>query len=572
MKKTTKIFSVLLAVLMSLSVLPFAAFAEEVPVAEVSEDRLGAWKDNYQFLIDTVLDDTNYTSFNYVDINKKALKNEMNAYTAFALYDNAWKNYATHDVSIENARKILLALIEQADAGINADYIDKIVKILETADDVAGVVEKVDDILNSGLTDSTGWSDTLKALNAAVKVANIAKDAKDQVIKAYAEILSVRQANIAYIDFLTYIAENAKGRNDVLATAAQQLVDSLNEDLNDQIKKVTEALAIQGAFVTVEYLANIAMNSNVYTAAVLKVYGVSKKVVDVLWNTSDKAVFLDALMCAYDFQALTSDWTEAKLNGEDADAAVYAFSVALAARDISEEALFNLKKADSDGVVGKIKNKLYGTVYNDIEVSKASLALIKEVMFAEDISGAKKVVAGLNIFCPVDVDITTKENAKLFALADGAEKTAVNEYGAFASVYSEYSKEYLKVAFLFDNYRVKLTGTAEGYVTLVMNVLEADGTINDWSFTDVKVEKGDTMVFDTTAVEAPFYTFAKKDGGIEKISFNDEFVESEQKEVTAKEVIDATVDVGKDEAKSFIEKIKAFFQNLFKNLFKFFKK
>lgn len=572
MKKTTKIFSVLLAVLMSLSVLPFAAFAEEAPVTEVSEDRLGAWKDNYQFLIDTVLDDTNYTSFNYVDINKKALKNEMNAYTAFALYDNAWKNYATHDVSIENARKILLALIEQADAGINADYIDKIVKILETADDVAGVVEKVDDILNSGLTDSTGWSDTLKALNAAVKVANIAKDAKDQVIKAYAEILSVRQANIAYIDFLTYIAENAKGRNDVLATAAQQLVDSLNEDLNDQIKKVTEALAIQGAFVTVEYLANIAMNSNVYTAAVLKVYGVSKKVVDVLWNTSDKAVFLDALMCAYDFQALTSDWTEAKLNGEDADAAVYAFSVALAARDISEEALFNLKKADSDGVVGKIKNKLYGTVYNDIEVSKASLALIKEVMFAEDISGAKKVVAGLNIFCPVDVDITTKENAKLFALADGAEKTVVNEYGAFASVYSEYSKEYLKVAFLFDNYRVKLTGAAEGYVTLVMNVLEADGTINDWSFTDVKVEKGDTMVFDTTAVEAPFYTFAKKDGGIEKISFNDEFVESEQKEVTAKEVIDATVDVGKDEAKSFIEKIKEFFQNLFKNLFKFFKK
>ena len=193
-------------------------------------------------------------------------------------------------------------------------------------------------------------------------------------------------------------------------------------------------------------------------------------------------------------------------------------------------------------------------------------------MFAEDISGAKKVVAGLNIFCPVDVDITTKENAKLFALADGAEKTDVNDYGAFASVYSEYSKEYLKVAFLFDNYRVKLTGTAEGYVTLVMNVLEADGTINDWSFTDVKVEKGDTMVFDIKAVEAPFYTFAKKDGGIEKISFNDEFVESEQKEVTAKEVIDATVDVGKDEAKSFIEKIKEFFQNLFKNLFKFFKK
>ncbi len=193
-------------------------------------------------------------------------------------------------------------------------------------------------------------------------------------------------------------------------------------------------------------------------------------------------------------------------------------------------------------------------------------------MFAKELDGAKKVVTGLNIFCPVNVDITTKLNAKLYTLADGAEATAVNEYGAFASVYSEYSKEYLKVAFLFDDYRVKLTGTAEGYVTLKMDVLEADGTINDWSFTDVKVDKGDTMVFDTTAVEAPFYTFGKKDGGIEKINFNDKFVESEQKEVTAKDVIDATVDVGKEEAKSFADKIKEFFKKLFENLFKIFKK
>ena len=105
-----------------------------------------------------------------------------------------------------------------------------------------------------------------------------------------------------------------------------------------------------------------------------------------------------------------------------------------------------------------------------------------------------------------------------------------------------------------------------------MDVLEADGTINDWSFTDVKVDKGDTIVFDTTAVEAPFYTFGKKDGGIEKINFNDKFVESEQKEVTAKDVIDATVDVGKEEAKSFADKIKEFFKKLFENLFKIFKK
>lgn len=105
-----------------------------------------------------------------------------------------------------------------------------------------------------------------------------------------------------------------------------------------------------------------------------------------------------------------------------------------------------------------------------------------------------------------------------------------------------------------------------------MNLLEADGTINDWSFTDVKVDAGDTTVFDTAVSAAPFFTFAKANGGIEKVYFNDEFVESEQKEVTAKEVIDATVEVGKEEAKSFAERIREFFKKLFESLFKIFKK
>ena len=96
MKKTAKLISVLLAVLMAFSVLPLVAFAETTENSSAGSDsRLAAWKENYQFLIDTVLDDTNFTSYNYVDINKKAMQNEMNAYTAFALYDNAWRNYAT---------------------------------------------------------------------------------------------------------------------------------------------------------------------------------------------------------------------------------------------------------------------------------------------------------------------------------------------------------------------------------------------------------------------------------------------------------------------------------------------
>lgn len=569
MKKTAKILSILLAIIMAVTVLPFAAFAEEAPV-EVSDARLGVWKDNYQFLIDTVLNDTNYTSYKYVDINKKAMKNEMDAYTAFALYDNAWKNYATHEINIDNAKEILLALIEKANYEINDGYMDEFIKVLEKAEDFNELIQKVNKYLKNDVIASEEWGTAFKVINAAVKIGHAYQDIKADLIKAYARVLSVRQSSSTYIEFLTYIAENATDVN--LKAAAQDLVASMNNSLKDELKRVAENTALDYLAFAGKTGIEIAANTNVYTAAILKIYGTAKKITDVLWNTGDKFVALDALMCSYEFQALTSDWTEAKLAGEDADAAVYAFGIAVAARELSEEALFNLKKADSDGVVGKIKNKLYGTVYKDTEVSQASLSLIKDIMFAKDLANAKKVVNGLKVFCPVDLTVTTKANAKLYTLADKTELSEINGIGAFASVYSEYSKDYLKVAFLFEDYRVKLTGTAEGYVTLIMDVLQADGTINDWSFTDVKVAQGDTVVFDTTAVEAPFFTFAKKDGGIEKLYFNDEFVESEQKEVTVKDVIDATVEVGKEEAKTFAEKIKAFFKNLFANLFKIFKK
>ncbi len=570
MKKTTKLVSILLAVLMAFSVLPIVALAETTEVDPGSDNRLATWKENYAFLIKTVLDDTNYTSYNYVDINKKAMQTEMDAYTAFALYDNAWRNYATKEINVENAKKILLALIDEAQFDINDGYVDEFVKVLEGASDFNDFLQKVNKYLENDTIASAEWSEVFKYLDIAIDVAHAYQNYRDKLIEAYARVLAVRQSNSTYIEFLDYVAQNAQ--NASLASAAKELRDTMNDSLEDQLQNILSQVAVDGATVGVEYALNLAMNSNVYTAAVKKVYGVGKSAADFLWNTSEMYEVLDSLKCAYEFQALAADWAEGKLNGEDADAAVYAFGIALTARDLSEDALFALKKAENGGVVGKIKSKLYGTVYNDIEVSKASLSLIKDIMFAETLDGTKTVVNSLNIYCPVNVAVTTKDNAVLYTLADGAAATVINEYGAFASVYSDYSKEYLKVAFLFDDYRIKLVATGEGYVTLKMNLLEADGTINDWSFTDVKVDAGDTTVFDTTVTAAPFFTFAKADGGIEKIYFNDEFVESEQKEVTAKEVIDATVEVGKDEAKSFAEKIRDFFKKLFESLFKIFKK
>ena len=98
MRRTAKIVSVVLAALMILTLVPFAAFAADNDTA----DRVDGWKANYQLFLDTILDNSNYTSWNYVDQNSKALNNSYNAMTAFALYDSAWRNYLTKEVSVDN--------------------------------------------------------------------------------------------------------------------------------------------------------------------------------------------------------------------------------------------------------------------------------------------------------------------------------------------------------------------------------------------------------------------------------------------------------------------------------------
>ena len=129
MKRTAKIVAVALAVLMALTVVPFAAFASAK--TDDAADRVAGWKANYQLFIDTILDNSNFTSWNYVDQNKKALTQQMDISTAFALYDSAWRNYATKEISIDNAEKILLGLIEKAEYTFDDGYVDEIVKVLE---------------------------------------------------------------------------------------------------------------------------------------------------------------------------------------------------------------------------------------------------------------------------------------------------------------------------------------------------------------------------------------------------------------------------------------------------------
>lgn len=561
MKKTVKLLSLILAVIMALSVLPFAAFAEEKD-ADI-EATVAAWKENYELLVQEVLDNNKFVSWQYVDQNKKAIDDTMAVYTAFALYDNAWINYATKSVELEDAEKILVGIIEKASYSFDDGYVDEIVGVLETASDVDDFIQKVNDYINVDLFESTGWSKTFEVIGNVVKIANAYQNYRDKFIEEYARVLSVQMANAYYIDLLEYIVE--QDSYPILTQAAEKLIADINTSIEEAITDLLASVAEDGAGIGTEYLAKLALNSNAYTAVALKVYEGAKSVADFLWNTSDQYTLIDTVKTAYYFQADAAEWTKAAFDENDAEKAYIAMDLLLQSRAIGENALYDLKLAENDGAINKIKNKLYGTVYNDIEVNLAALDAIKTVLYDTAVADMKEIKRVVTAYCPVDVELI-KNGETVYALCDGAEAYAANEYGVFVSVYSEYAKTYHKIAFLYDTNTVRLAGKADGYVTVVMDALE-NGVKNDWSFTDLKVANGKLIVFNTDYTDVPVYTTSDKDTLVE---FNDVFVPSEQPEVSVKDVVEATTDVAKEEGKSLLDKIKAFFEDLIEKIKAFF--
>ncbi|MBR5424287.1 MAG: hypothetical protein IK108_09780 [Clostridia bacterium] len=517
MRKLTKVLAVVLTVILALSVCTVAAFAAE--------------KDKYDaFVIDTLLDNENFTSWKYVDINSKAMDNTMAALTAFALYDQAWKNYGTKEVNVKDAEAILLALIEKAEYNFDDGYVDEIISVLETARDVNDFIQKVNQYANIEAFSSEGWSTTFDVINGVIKVGNAYQQYREEFEQAYAVMLSIQMANAYYIDMLQYIADNTE--YDVLATAAENLIAKMEASVDTVLAELAAKIAGDGAEMAADYIIKAAMNTNVYTATALKVYQVGTSIADVLWNTGDLYTLIDTVKTAYYFQSDLAKYTALALDGDDADKAAISVDMMLTARTISEQALYNYKLAENKGVITAIKNKLYKTVYNDTEMMILAVDAMRDVL-AGDFA---PVVGALYVYGPATVN--------------GAK-------AALKSAVSEYSGETLTAAFLTDA-AATVVANAEGKVTV--GVL---GSALKYA-NNVAVANGTVIAVNTSA---DTYTVGGETKALEDAQTEEAVT------VTPGAVVDATTEVVKETVKksSFAEwisnlfaKIGEFFAKLFK--------
>ncbi len=568
MKNLKKVVSIVLAALMALSCLSVVASAEEV----VDYDsRVDGWNANYDLLLDYLFKDENYTSWNYVDVNEKAMTDTMAVWTAFALYDEAWRNYATHHISIEQAELILLALIEKADYEFDDGYVDEFVEVLELAQDAADLVEKAEDIIKNdaftNVIESEAWGTTWQVIGKVTEIAHAYQTYRDQFVEEYSRVLSVQLANQYYLDLLQHIADTTP--YDILRQAALNLIDDMNANVETVVLEVLGDALMDGVSLGFDTLARLAFESNVYTATVLEIYDAVVSIADFLWNTNEVYPHMETVLAAYYFQDAASDWAATAYYQEEAEKSYFAIDLLMTTRRVCEEALVNFKNAENGGAVGRVQNQLHGTLCEDTLINITGIDIMRNLMFTLDPQDFKPITDSLHIYCPVSLDVLSSDNVSLYSLADGEASFVSNEYGVFQSIYSDFAKDYLKVAYLYDGYRIRLTGTNNGYVTLIHNELLDDGTVNDWSFTDLEVNNRTRIVFDTEVEGTPTYTYSNG-SAVQVLNFNDTFIPSEYPEYTAKDVVDAGGEIVKDEAKSIWDQIVEFFEMIgqwFRDLF-----
>ena len=570
MKSTKKLFAVILALVMMLSVLPFTVLADEEVAQEEAveisiEDRVAGWKENYGMLLNYLFDNEEHIAFNYLVANDESLQKMMTMSTVLALHDGAWKNALTGEMDEEIAEGILLSLVERVESDLNTNTVDIISKVLDGIDTAGDAVEKVNDVFN--ITEEIGgdtWNDVFKYLGYAITAVNTYKDNKEEVIEMYAKILSAQAAAEYFTEYLQYIIDNCE--YDVLVYAAETVLESISLSAEEIKEQLIAALGIGIAEDIGEMAASaaidVAINSNVYTAAAKTIYSTGVKVADYLWNVSDAYNLIEGLYISFFAETLANEWAQSVMDDEDANKTAFAISSLITLRQSSNTILQNYKTSQAGGIIGKIKNKINKYVTAEYTVEESKLALIQDAFFTVDPADYAPVTAMFSVFCPVDIAATVDKEV-VFTLSDGNEAIVANEYGLFAENYCEYSEDFLKIAFVTNNEGLLLTGTQSGKVSVIMDIPGENGN-EDWSFTEYAVAAGSEIYLD--GVNNYFVV-----NDTVQIPMNDDYVLPAENEVTTEAVVDAGKAVVKEEATTLIDKIKALFQKIadfFKNLFK----
>lgn len=540
MKK--KILSVILAVMMIVCALPFAAFAG-----------------NDGYVRSELLDNGNYYHYNYV-VKEDYFKQTLDWYTALGVYDDAWYGYFTNTTGINYAKAVLLSLIEQVEAQYNNETYEKIIAALKGAktgmefvEKAGKIAEKFTDALE--FTQSEAWGDTIGYLGAAIKVANIANDTYEAYARGYARILSIKAASAYYGDFLTYLAENCK--NKAVRKAAKEIAETIDQEMQEAVDELVKDLVESAGKDAAGAAASMALNAYGVTAAIQTGYNVVKSVADKLFNTNKSAEYMFSLAETGYIEECFGAWAQGAYGSGVAEYAAFADGTVIAVRACGEKLLANLANAKQTALVNLIK-KYDATeikVRTAAELAKLDVAkaILKE---GEDVGYTQSVVVTGNT--NVALKAAGESDALAVIESEIQVPATITESAAYTSVYNEGLGEYVKAFYLAEgsDYDVVLSGAA-GKATAYAVVGKKFGCVDTTS--------GRTITF-KNVVSAPSIVVVDTDKDAIELTLSDSFVKTCDPSVAVKK--DSKPSGGSGSGSSSSSGSKFNFGKIFSDFFK----
>lgn len=415
-----KVLAIVLSIMMIFAALPFAASA-----AVAKEDTA----------MDYLLDGE-YSHLAYL-AEKNNFKTELGVYTAAGLYEGAWDNLFTGSVDVSEAETILLALIEKVDAEYENETFEKIIKVLEGAKTVAGVVEKVDSVTGIlDLAENAEWASAISGLGTIIKAANYANEMYEYAVEAYAAILSAQASSEFFGEYLDYIAANCTNKNVVKAAknvkaniskTYEEAIETLLADIAEKIAKDTAGMGVE-----------IAMDSWTVTAAIKTGYNTVAGLTKKVFGTTDKYKYMSSLVIVKDIEAVTPDYVKAVLADGSDLAQAFAVNAILTIRETGESMLNNLGKVVDETLSGRVAKLFTGVdkteVKNNSAKGVATLAVIREIIGSEDLVETYAPTAVIST--ATDVVVYNAANEVIASLAANKVAKTIDANGAFVTVYN----------------------------------------------------------------------------------------------------------------------------------------
>ena len=546
------------------------AFANNIPFVSIGEvvnvegydysSELNRWilDRGTNNVMNYLVNDANFTNSSAVAKFDNDFGSELSEVLSDMLFrgTSGWKEIFTKSTSKEQAREILIALLEkqnnQIEALAKAEAAQKYASVFVSTFKQANWAyatefglnneeikflaalckkDKIADFLVDGkygtlseyLKIGGHFSEDTKVVKLAKGMSSVVKwggtlvkfgKMTEGTFKSIYNVESLRNADEMYSEMLAYLKDNCSFVP--VSQAAGELQDVIQGGYGDALSYAATSINNTVSDTAIESAISLLAKQIPYGTLINATYHFSVGAANAVFNFGDTQKQRDNMRCVAYIGRYIGKWmSECRsqyLTGnienksDNARRTVFAFYMLLKTRIAGEQSLQAMMK------LGKITQKRAYAVSMEIsETLKSDEEWLKD-------SGVLSEISTSVVACPVNVEVRNSSGKLILTIYDGKETEGYIENIYYSVFYNPISKDYTKIVRLPMNggYSLKCVGTDLGVVDYYQTTIADDGSTAQQEVNNIPVKKNSQVLISENAKKQPVCTLKEDNKEIKK--------------------------------------------------------